>query len=439
MSSEKRGADNGARDLDARTRTRAIGAAQAKVFTESRLKRGYGEEALDGLLRRHNETTHDDPIRVVIDAVADHADNMAGPVLIVRGELLVWDEDVMAARSALESAAVEVAVADLVTPRVRRLVVKVDTSNAQSGSQLRAAAEVVRNAGLRVSANHVLPFSPWWFKADASPEPSPLILAPRPFDSAKGAGVNVAVIDTGLDDQASVRTDQWLADIVGDADPGSLGPTPNLGAAGGHGTFVAGIIRQVAPGCTVKVYRALDADGVGGEVQVAQAILKAAADGADVINLSLGGSTLFGDPPLAIEDALANIPQRVQVVAAAGNDGSFTPTWPAAFKRVVSVGALEYEMTPSPYSNRGPWVDVSTVGSGAVSTFVSGTEADGEVFAGDSPCAVWSGTSFAAPQVAGLLAVLLADGIEPLSAVPALLAVGQPRPNFGSALRILDW
>jgi subtilisin family serine protease len=421
---------------DHRSAARDIGRSQSHRFINDRDNRRLQEDTLSKLVDRHQEARPGDRTWVLVDFVREDRDRV---ILLARGEILVWDADVSQAVAVVGGNG-SLVVDDLVTPRVRRLRLGAKAGTPDSrGVELQQAVAAIRDHGIRVSASHVLPFSWWLFKASASPKPSPLVLQPRPNGSTRGAGITVAVIDTGLDDAASVRTDHWLAGITGEVDPGSLDGDPMLGPAGGHGTFVSGIVRQVAPGCTIKVYRALDADGIGGEVQVAQAILQAAAEGADVINLSLGGATLFGDPPLAIEDALANIPQRILVVAAAGNDGSFTPSWPAAFKRVVSVGALECDMTPAPYSNRGPWVDVSTVGTGAISTFVTGTELDGDVYSGDSPCAVWSGTSFAAPQVAGLLAVMLADGIEPLSAVPALLAVGQPMPNFGSTLRILDW
>jgi subtilisin family serine protease len=428
----------GGRDPEARHNAREIGKRQSGIHVEFHRDVEATNEAIGQALGRH-DLLRDDPVSVQVDAVVPESGRFFDAVLVTRGELLVWDNDVPSVLGALAAASINAAVEDMVTPRVRRLRLPVAANDPRGrGDELARAARVIHDAHLRVSANHVLPFSQWWFKSAASPEPSPVVISPRPASSVRGAGVTVAVIDTGIDDSAAARADQWLADVTGDVDPGSLDGSTAIGPAGGHGTFVSGIIRQVAPGCTVRVYRALDADGIGGEVQVAQAIIRAAADGADVINLSLGSPALFGDPPLAVEDALESIPRRILVVAAAGNDGNFTREYPAAFKRVISVGALEHDLTPAPYSNRGPWVDVSTIGTGAVSTFVTGRESDGDVYSGDSPLAVWSGTSFAAPQVAGLAAVMLADGIDPLAVSTAIIAAGRPLENFGSAIHILD-
>ena len=269
-------------------------------------------------------------------------------------------------------------------------------------------------------------------------------LPPRPAGGVpylgRGHGVRVAVIDTGRDAETGERTDQWLEGVTGDEDQGTRGII-SIGA--GHGTAVAGVVRQVAPGADVVVYRAL-AGEIGSEVHVGLAMMRAAAEGADIINLSLGTAARPAQAPLAIEDAMAHIPKRVLVVAAAGNEFSFSPRYPAALERVVAVAATEIDGTPAGWASRGHWVDIATRGVGVVTTFADGTmETDPPVnpppyFPPPDPTAVVSGSSFSAPAVSGALANLLADGVPPAYALDALTANGRMEPDFGVVLSILE-
>jgi subtilisin family serine protease len=233
--------------------------------------------------------------------------------------------------------------------------------------------------------------------------------------STDGAGVRVAVLDTGIDPRAVHAAHGWLAGIAADAanyegpDAGGL-----LGPATGHGTFCAGIVRQVAPACEILAIRVLDAHGTGTDYSVARALFALAAsdDPPQIVNLSLTAAT--ARPPIAIESALSALSARhphVTVVAAAGNNGGADAVWPAAARTVVAVGS------PAAYSNRGRWVDIEVPAEGVVSTSVEGVRAgvDGLV-EHRRPYAAWTGTSFAAPQVAGALAVLASLGRRPASA-----------------------
>jgi len=108
----------------------------------------------------------------------------------------------------------------------------------------------------------------------------------------------------------------------------------------------------------------------------------------------------------------------------------------------VSVASLAPDMLPSPWSSRGFWVTCSTIGQGLSSTFVQGRESDQvnpEQYAfGPDAWAVWSGTSFTAPQITGALALLHERYGYPLrEALRQLLAAGRATPYFGQALRIL--
>jgi subtilisin family serine protease len=277
--------------------------------------------------------------------------------------------------------------------------------------------------------------------------------------------VKVAIIDTGI--AAKIRPDGWLADVPrdGNIDPLDTFPLPNgdgfLDFAAGHGTFVAGLVQEVAPGADIGVYRAVDSDGIGREVTVACALIRAVIeDGAQIVNLSLGCQTQDNVPPVAIQAALEIISEWAQkndrdvlIVAAAGNSGDTTPSWPAAFSTaaapitpaspvVVSVAGLKPDMQPAPWSTRGYWVTCSTIGQGLLSTYVEGRDApppdgSGQAFGADS-WVRWSGTSFAAPQITGALALRYqAGGISLRAALNGLLAAGLPVTGFGRAVKIL--
>ena len=249
--------------------------------------------------------------------------------------------------------------------------------------------------------------------------------------------VKVAVIDTGIDKE--LREDGWLNDVERDDDDDNdpdddynidkLDVFHHLGKldfGAGHGTFVAGIVRQVDPEANIVVYRALDTDGVASEEAVACAMIRAADDGANVINLSVGMKALDPASPCpalhAAVEYIKGLDPQPAIVAAAGNYGSEDPVYPAALDGVISVAALrglqDPNMTNAPppegaeWSSRGEWVRCSTIGEGIVSTFVRGEEDSVDFGGHDSyplngegeSWAVWSGTSFAAPQIAAHIA-----------------------------------
>ena len=109
----------------------------------------------------------------------------------------------------------------------------------------------------------------------------------------------------------------------------------------GHGTFIAGLIMQVAPAASVYAVKVLDSHGVGDDLNVAKAMEQLPAD-VNIINLSLGGYTDRDAPPMAVATAMAAMGQQQRVVvAAAGNHGKSRPFWPAAFDQVLAVGAVD--------------------------------------------------------------------------------------------------
>jgi subtilisin family serine protease len=300
--------------------------------------------------------------------------------------------------------------------------------------------------------------------APAQPQPAVRRAEERPAKVAR-----VAIIDTGIANQAVDRADGQLGGVP--RTPDNIdplysfpigGPHQFLDFSAGHGTFVAGIVNQVAPYAPIRMYRAIDGDGLASEVDVACAMIEAVKDGNQIINLSLGCQTQDDFPPVALNAALAVIAEldaekpdeeKTIIVAAAGNCGDRRLFWPAGFSGagfsgagfpgVVSVAGLNPNMTPSPWSTRGSWVTCSTVGQGIRSTYVYGKEsplidpAETE-FVPPDPFAVWSGTSFAAPQIAGAIARLYqAPGVSLHGALHELLQVAVPIPDFGRAVQIL--
>jgi hypothetical protein len=243
----------------------------------------------------------------------------------------------------------------------------------------------------------------------------------------------VAVVDTGLVRQYG-QVHDWLVGHVNDqddnADPIAVPPDP-LGFDDGHGTFVSGLILRQAPSASVRMIRAFG-DGAPGEfdrldTEIGEAILAQAQDPrVKVINLSFGGQIWESHPPEGIRRALDQAARKgVAVVAPAGNVPTGTEVWPAAFayefENVISVGAVDETATylhgrPPPrasFSNYGYWVKAYAAGVNVLGPFVD-HPADGTPFTG---WARWSGTSFAAATVAGVIARVAKDnGLTALQA-----------------------
>jgi hypothetical protein len=271
----------------------------------------------------------------------------------------------------------------------------------------------------------------------------------RPRPRPEEAGVRVGVVDTGI--PAERRTDGRLsvprtADNIDELDVLPAGPDGWLDYQAGHGAFVAGIIERVAPGADIRMYRAADTDGFATDDDIAAAILQAHADGATIINLSLGIRTVDDQPPpataAAVAQVLAESGGATVFIAAAGNFGDTSKVWPAALDGVEAVAGLTDAMAPAPWSCHGD-VQFSTVAEGIRSTYVGGVESpvfdpSPDAFTGNA-WAVWSGTSFAAPQIAGAVArISYEEGVQPRVAVGRLAEYGQPIEHYGKAMRILQ-
>lgn len=171
----------------------------------------------------------------------------------------------------------------------------------------------------------------------------------------------------------------------------------------GHGEFIAGLVRSVAPHSRILVLDVLTPLGEGDEQMIANAIygLPAPRARGSVLNLSFGGYAL-DERAILIADAVVDAQARGWVVvASAGNDATCRPTYPAALPGVISVGAVG-PYGPAPFTNYGPWVRACAPGVDLVSTFFRGFADDPETGPFDG-WARWSGTSFAAPIVAGAI------------------------------------
>ncbi len=337
-------------------------------------------------------------------------------------------------------------------PGIDDRIVLLQADDDTSANELDDTVAELRLRGFAASQNQVLPCSPVIKNLGGPALATPLSpFVPDPVTEAP----HVAVIDTGITSQA--RTDGWLVDVPRHAhcpdanvDPLDFEPHDGLlDLCAGHGTFVAGVVAQVAPMAKVTVHRALLGGGVGTEIDVATAIVRAVEQGADVVNLSLGSSTLYDQPSLAVEAALERVEEiereqdrEVLIVAAAGNGGDTRPMWPAAFRQVVAVAGLTADHHAALWSSHGFWIDCSTVAEGICAPFVQGREsyeftAEPDDFPADS-FALWSGTSFAAPQVAGKVAALMHEhGVGARRAYAMLRATGTQLPDYGRALSIL--
>jgi len=169
----------------------------------------------------------------------------------------------------------------------------------------------------------------------------------------------------------------------------------------GHGTHVAGIagatvnngvgIAGIAGGCRLMAVKVLDQYGVGWYSDIAAGIVYAVDNGARIVNLSLGGSS----PSEALQASVDYAHARgVLVVAAAGNDGGAV-LYPAACQHALAVAATDRDDQHPSFSNHGPEVDVAAPGVDIYSTW---PWRDGYF--------TKSGTSMAAPHVAGLAALI---------------------------------
>ncbi len=221
----------------------------------------------------------------------------------------------------------------------------------------------------------------------------------------QGQEITVAVVDTGVDlDHPDLQ-----ANIV--AGKSFVSGTSSPDDDAGHGTHVAGIIAAVgnnggvigvAPGARIMPVKVLDSSGSGSIYDVAAGIEWAADQGVTVINLSLGSVGNSTTLKTAVDDAYN---RGILLIAAGGNcgDSSYAangcsyqdqPLYPAAYNHVMAVASTDSSDKQSSFSTQGSYIEIAAPGSSIYSTYPAGRYA------------TLSGTSMAAPHVAGLAALI---------------------------------
>src|SRR5262249_8527511 len=196
---------------------------------------------------------------------------------------------------------------------------------------------------------------------------------------ATGAGVLVAILDTGIEldhpalaaqiDLPGIESGSPTAPGDDRAEQVDTNGDGFVDGALGHGTHVAGIVHAIAPQARLLPVRVLDSDGVGDAFAVAQGIVAAVKRGALVINLSLG---VLG-PSNAVADAIDFATHRgVTVVGAAGNSGLEAVDLPAGYAPVIAVAGTDSTDQKADFSSYGPNVDVAAPSVGILSTYVGG-------------------------------------------------------------------
>jgi subtilisin family serine protease len=377
---------------------------------------------LAGILETHPDVVH-------VDGATE--------TLIKRDELLVLDVHADAvhdeARRWVDSREESAA------PGVTRFRLVSGTDAADLTHRLRGGAKAHRRWS--VTPNHVLSGAPS-YQGGPKGRPVPASAMAAPQHSADGGQpVTVGILDTGVDQHPWFENEPWYLACT-EAQHEALNPEfeRDLESESGHGTFIAGLIMQEAPNAYLRFERVLSPAGVTDEVQLLNGLdrieqqTRAAGQHLDILNLSLGCYTFDDRPSPVLSDAIVQLGRRTLVVAAAGNFDSDRPYWPAALKEVCAVGALAPSADGEPerasFSNYGWWVDASAPGVKVASAFLTHGTEDGKDFAG---YAKWSGTSFAAPVVAGRVAALMSTkGMTVRDAIAELLDPAGPRiPDLG--------
>ena len=240
-----------------------------------------------------------------------------------------------------------------------------------------------------------------------------------------GLDIKVSVVDTGWHTAAADNSETpWLDDdtyeIQGDEE---TVVQADIGSYVGHGTFVAGVIRCLAPKVRLEIEGVLKYAGAVYESDIAAELNEAMTDIEDLpqlISISAGCYTRNNAGLLAFEllsraHRMGREDDGPLVIAAAGNENTNRPFYPAAYDWVVAVGAVDETLRTPTFTNYGRWVDVWAHGTRLVNAFPVGTyiakepgPTQGEVrsFTG---MAQWTGTSFATPVVTGAIAACMSE------------------------------
>ena len=253
------------------------------------------------------------------------------------------------------------------------------------------------------------------------------------------ASIYIAILDCGIFDEFSGRnaSDGLLGhpDLRGKVVAATSFVSSPYGThdACGHGSHVAGIASATTNNATgvagvgwdtrllnVKV---LDDTGTGSSTSLVSGIGWATSHSAKVINMSLGAP---GACPASIQSAIDSAwASNVVIVAAAGNDGVTTPSWPADCNHVLAVAATDQNDARATFSNYGSWVQVAAPGTTILSTYADSTQYG---------YAQFDGTSMASPHVAGLAGLLWTSiyGSSASAVVNRIKATADPIAGTGT-------
>ena len=240
------------------------------------------------------------------------------------------------------------------------------------------------------------------------------IHAEEAWEMGKGRGAVVAVIDTGVSKVPDLKNTEFVAgyDFVNDR--------ARADDDHGHGTHVAGTVAQstnnrygvagIAYQSKIMPLKVLGRSGGGTVGDIAEAIKFAASNGADVINMSLGG----GGESAVMKEAIEFAHQKgVAIVAAAGNARRSAAEYPARYPYVIGVSATNNSNGKAFYSNYGAGIDISAPGGdtreGPAGGILQNTL---NPSTGKPIFAAFQGTSMASPHVAGVAALLKAKGVK---------------------------
>lgn len=278
-----------------------------------------------------------------------------------------------------------------------------------------------------------------------SADPVPPVAA----NSEAGADVRVAVVDTGWWKKAG-KTIGWLGGVTADPADEEQVDENKIHEYAGHGTFIAGVVRCLAPKARVELEGfAPKGGGAVYESHICQQLSEALLDNdmPQIISVSAGTHTrnswpLIAFQLLALAKGILDPKNKVLVVAAAGNEGSTEKFYPAAFDWVVGVGSVGANGKISEFSNTSDpkgddWVNVYARGENLVNAFPEGRYVcyepenihngipDERHFRG---MAQWSGTSFSTPIVSGAIAAKMSElrTDDPRVAYDALMMAAQP-------------
>jgi hypothetical protein len=305
-----------------------------------------------------------------------------------------------------------------------------------------------------------------------------MVIAAPPRDAALPGSSRrpvIAVVDTGCGSHPWLSTDGPDPFVVDAASRGWVTTVPEetsgisdplsgeLDSHAGHGTFIAGIARQLAPDCQVLMMRAMHSDGVVYESTLTQALdwiigevqSNDANRFVDVVCMSFGYYEEDADDSAYTSQVHARLDvllaAGVQVVASAGNDATDKLTYPAALAsdgtaqdHVISVGALNPNGSRAMYSNQAGWITTWDIGTRVVSTmppFTGSHNPRRSIMMGDperadidpddftSGFAQWSGTSFAAAAMAARLtqAMITVSAADPAALMQTSPAVAHSR------------